>query len=238
MPPFLPQIKIKIMNSMQNYGRTIGLLALLSGLLALACNVLLALAVRFDFEAFADPSRLFTGLTAQQATFFRWGMITDLWGYYLLLVPVVLYCYEQMTSPWRRVFALSGLAYALIGACGAAILAAAGSDVLRAYLSSDAAGQAGFKSDFLLLYRMVNDSIWNLLEMGLLGIFCLGVASLWSGRSKPLYYLTIALGVVAILDSLAHTLEWPGLAEISLNAYLLLAPVWAIWVGLRKRQSV
>jgi len=220
------------MNSIQNYTRTVGLLAVLSGLLALICNLLLALAVRFDLEAFAEPARLFSGFSAQQASYFRWGMITDLWGYYLLLTPVVVFCYERMTSPWRRVYALSGLAYIFLGASGAAILAAAGGDVLRAYAAADAAGQAGFKSEFLLLYRVVNDSIWNLLEMGLFGIFCLGAASLWSG-TRPLYYLTIVLGVVAMLDSLAHTLEWPGVAEVSLNAYLLLAPIWAIWLGWR-----
>lgn len=221
------------MNSKQNYIQTVGLFTVLSGLLAFACNVLLAFAVRFHFEVFANPALIFNGFEASQAEFFRWGMITDIWGYYLLLVPAVLYFYEQMESPWRRVFAASGLAYAIIGASGAAILAAAGTDLLRSYASTDVAAQAALQNDFLLVYRVVNDSIWNLLEMGLLGVFCFGAATLLRPRSKPLFYLTLALGASGVLDSLAHTFEWAGLAELSLNAYLLLAPVWAIWVGAR-----
>ena len=219
---------------MKHYVQTVGLLAVLSGLLALACNVLLAFAVRFHFEAFADPALIFNGFEASQAEYFRWGMITDIWGYYLLLVPAVLYFYEQMESPWRRVFAASGVAYAVIGASGAAILAAAGTDLLRAYgEATDVAAQAALQKDFLLVYRVVNGGIWNLLEMGLMGVFCFGAAPLLRTRSKPLFYLTLALGVSSVLDALAHTFEWAGLAELSLNVYLLLAPVWAIWVGAR-----
>ncbi len=44
---------------------------------------------------------------------------------------------------------------------------------------------------------------------------------------------TLVLGISGVLDSLAHTIEWPGLAALALNVYLLLAPVWAIWVGIR-----
>ncbi|MFN0015968.1 MAG: hypothetical protein ACKVU2_15600 [Saprospiraceae bacterium] len=220
------------MNSTQRYITSIGWLTVLSGLLAFACNVLLAFAVRFNFEAFADPALLFNGFEASQAEFFRWGMITDIWGYYLLLVPAVLYFYEQMESPWRRVFAASGLAYAVIGASGAAILASAGTDLLRAFGQADVTAQAAFQKDFLLVYRVVNGGIWNLLEMGLMGVFCFGAAPLLRPRSKPLFYLTIAMGTSGVLDSLAHTFEWAGLGEFSLNAYLLLAPVWAIWVGI------
>ncbi len=221
------------MNTTQNYVKAIGWLTLFSGLLAFACNLLLAFAVRFDFEAFADPARIFTNFEASQAEFFRWGMITDLWGYYLLLAPAVLYCYEQMDSPWRRVYVAGGLAYVLLGASGAAILAAAGTDFLREYATLGAEASAPAKNGFLLVYGVVNDGIWNLLEMGLFGMFCLGVAPLLKSQSKPLFYLTIVLGVSAVLDSLAHTFEWPLVAEIGLNLYLLLAPVWAIWLGMK-----
>lgn len=221
------------MKPLPNYMSTTGWLTLLGGILALACNVLLAMAVDNNFDVFTNPALIFNGLKSAQITCFRWGMLTDLWGYYLLLTPAIFMLHQNMQSPFRHLISFSGLAYVLFGAIGAAILAATGTDLLEHYLSAESMQQTAHKADFLLVYSLVNDSIWNLLEMGLLGVFMLGVASNIRTQSKMLYYLTLVLGFAGVLDSLGNTFGFGLLSAIGLNTYLALAPVWAIWLGIK-----
>lgn len=220
------------MKPIQNYTKNLGLLTLLAGILAFNCNILLAIGVNFNFDSFAQPALIFQDLQKCQVTYFRWGMIADIWGYYLLFIPAMLHFYDHIESPWRKVIVLSGLAYAIFGAIGAAILAATGTEALRDFLKATATDQALYKNNFLVVYSIVNNGIWNLLEMGLLGVFMLGIATLFRGQNKVLYGLTILLGVSGIIDSIGNTLELHWLAEIGLNLYLLFWPIWAIWIGL------
>jgi hypothetical protein len=45
--------------------------------------------------------------------------------------------------------------------------------------------------------------------------------------------LTIALGAACLLDGLANVVGAKPVADLGLYAYLLLAPAWAVWVGVR-----
>jgi hypothetical protein len=227
------------MEASTNFIKRTGQLTLLSGVIALICNLLIGLAINFNFEVFTNPALIFEGLQMPQTQYFRWSMITDVWGYYLLLVPTVFLLFEKMETPWRKVYAAGGLAYCFMGAIGAAILAATGTYFLREYLGADPAGQAAAKSSFLLVFHIVNNGIWNLLEMGLFGIFLLGAAPVLREKGKLLYWLTILLGISGILDMVGNTFEVPVLGEIGLNFYLLFEPIWAIWLGvlwMRKQQ--
>jgi hypothetical protein len=150
----------------------------------------------------------------------------------LLLAPAVFFLYNKMNSPWRMVYASSGLAYILIGAIGASILAATGTHYLQEYLISTGDDQSGSKNNFLLVFNIVNNSMWNLLEMGLCGIFMYGAATVIKTKNKWLYYLTILLAVSGILDTIGNTIDWHILSEVGLNLYLLIEPIWAVWLGI------
>lgn len=213
------------------YVRAVGRLTVLSGLVAAVCNVLCALVVDLNFDAFANPSLIFNTLSGARVAQFRWAMITDLWGYYLLFVPAVLLITEHVATPWRKMLTVAGVAYALIGAAGAAVLAATGTYFLREFLGVGALPQLAARDNFLLVYHVVNNGLWNLLEMGLLGVFLLGVAPVIRQWSRKLSVLTILLGLASILDAVGHTLEIVTLSSIGLNTYLALEPVWAIWLG-------
>ena len=57
----------------------------------------------------------------------RWGLILDLFGYYLLLLPLTLVLRRwtrRETSQWMALATVCGVAYLMIGAIGAAGLAA------------------------------------------------------------------------------------------------------------------
>lgn len=216
------------MQMSNNFIRSTGRLTLLSGILAFISNVLISLAVNFNFECFTNPMLLFEGLKTPQIQFFRWSMLTDIWGYYLLFVPAVFYLYEKMESHWRNIYAASGIGYAFMGAIGAAILAATGTHFLRESLGGDTIA----KNSFLLVFHIVNNSIWSLLEMGIYGIFMLGAASVLRIKSKLLYFLTLSLGIAGIIDTAGHAFDIPVFSEIGLNFYLFFQPIWAIWLGI------
>jgi hypothetical protein len=107
-----------------NDKKIIATVTILSGLLALDCLVLGLMATQYDSEAFVNPAKLLDmpNVNTQQI---RWFMITDMLGYYLLLLPAVLYAHRKLEekTAWASLFTSLGFAYVLIGAIGASALA-------------------------------------------------------------------------------------------------------------------
>ncbi len=212
--------------SLQEHPRSVGGITLASGLLALLSYSLLFAAIKGNWAILAQPALLFEYLTPEQATYFRWSMVTDIWEYYLLLVPAMVLLYEKMNTAWRKIYVLAGVAYVLFGSLGAAILGAAGTNCLRAFeATTDVVVRQSTQSDFLLLYSVVNDGIWNLLVMSLFGLFCVEAAQVLKPESRPLYYFTLVLATACFMCSIGNTFEWRTLAEIVLNICLILGPI-------------
>jgi hypothetical protein len=73
-------------------------------------------------QAFLDGSVIAIG--PQGASLFRWAMILDLFGFYLLLAPLALHLWDRLKSRgpgFIRLYTFCGLGYTLIGAIGAVI---------------------------------------------------------------------------------------------------------------------
>ncbi|MGB8191758.1 MAG: hypothetical protein WCF67_07565, partial [Chitinophagaceae bacterium] len=104
------------MESLSSYKRTVGIITLLSGLIAMLCNLLLAMSVQFNFDAFADPSLIFS-MSGIDTRLIKWGMIADMFGFYLLLLPSVYYLHIWMKehTHWSYVASFCGASYILIG---------------------------------------------------------------------------------------------------------------------------
>jgi hypothetical protein len=219
------------MKYLSNYRLIVGALTVSSGLLALLCIIVGAMAVDYNFDAFSDPI-----LALQYAGNHKmagWFLILDMFGYYLLLLPVILYLHQQYKyrSPWTALFTFSGLAYVLIGALGAAILAALWPELMQDHLlaaNEDKPLTAGlFKSSTLL----VTKGMWNILEVLFAATWWIGIGKLLYSESKVLGVLTIVTGISTLLDATGNIIEFHQLSEIGLNAYLLLAIAWPIVIG-------
>lgn len=65
---------------------------MLSAVLAFGCLLVGLLAVEFDLDAFADPASLLR--FSHHYEYAKWFAILDMLGYYLLLVPVILYLHH------------------------------------------------------------------------------------------------------------------------------------------------
>jgi hypothetical protein len=211
--------------------RIIALLTILSGLIGLACMIVGLFAVQFDFEAFSNPVKVLT-MPGVNANLMRWFMLLDMFGYYLLLLPIIFLIHRELeqTTAWAAVITASGFGYVLIGSIGAAALAVTWPSLMIRYEQASSAMKEVYTADFLMVTEFVAKGMWNYLEVFLAGVWWLGSALFIKSRS--LKVTTIVLGASCMLDGVGELLQLPILAELGLNVYLLLAIVWPIWVGI------
>ena len=144
----------------------IGVLTILSGILALSCMVVGLIATDYDAEAFANPIKLL-GMPGVNANHLRWFMLLDMAGYYLLLIPVLFLIHRTLdqTTAWASVFTALGLGYILIGAIGAATLAVTWPALIERHAAASAIMQEVYKGDFQLMTEFVVKGLWNYLEV-------------------------------------------------------------------------
>lgn len=220
------------MNTSVTYQKQVAVLTVISGLLALACLGLLGIAFADNPDAYDDPMQLL-GMANLNVPLIRWAMLTDLFGYYLLLLPCIYFLrpYLREQTPWADLITYCGTAYVLIGAIGAVIMAEVVCPLLTQYLTALPARQAHLRMTYQTLNWFVYNGLWNLLETLLAGLWWTLTGAVLRTWYKPLGWVTIALGLFTALDALGNLLALPLPAAIGLNIYLLLAPVWAIWLG-------
>lgn len=212
--------------------RAIGLITVLSGIIALGSMLVGLMATDFNFETFSNPVELLS-LTGNTPILIRWFMLLDMFGYYLLLLPIVWYTYRKLEAitPWAHVITSSGFAYIVIGSIGASALAAAWPSLIHEYQVADNGNKEVYKAAFTLSNDLVVKGIWNTLEVWLAGVWWLGIG-IFTIKGRALKITTIILGIGSIIDGLGETLGTPFIAEIGLNIYLLFAIVWAVWIGI------
>lgn len=220
------------MQPTDRYRNTIGLITILSGLLAAACIMVGALAVENDFAAFSDPVR--TLLHAHNHALAYWFNVLDLFGYYLLLLPVIFHLHQLLKyrSPWTPLLTFSGAAYVLVGAIGASILAAVWPPLMQDHLAATGAEQHTIALAFQTITLAVTRGLWNMLEVLFGATWWIGIGWLLRSASRPIAWLTIATGLSTLLDAIGNLFFLPTLAEIGLNLYLVLAIIWPIAIGI------
>ena len=227
------------MKKLFDYRFTVGAIAAFSGLLALACLWVGALAVEYNFDAFSDPV-----LTLQYAHNYmpaKWFNLLDLFGYYLLLLPLVFYFHQQFKyrSPWMPLITFSGVAYVLTGALGAAILTALWPEQMQAYLAALPEEKPLIGAIFSTTTLLVTKGMWNILEVLFAAVWWIGLGKLLAGENKAMGVLTVVLGVSTLLDAMGNIFGITFLAELGMNVYLILGISWPIVTGIRmKRGSV
>jgi hypothetical protein len=220
------------MNHTHDFQKTTGILSIIGGITALASILLTVAGSNFNTEVFDNP-RLLLGATNLNVSLLKWSMIADMFGYYLLLVPVVFYYqdYLKTKTSWSYLISWCGSSYALAGAIGAAILAIVWPAAIVEYPIATHAQQEIILRNFDLTGQIVYQGIWNTLEMFLAGIFWLGLGLVIKKESPAFGWVTIVLGAACMLDGLGNITGMSSVASIGLNIYLLLSIGWQIWAG-------
>jgi len=223
------------MNGHPSFQRFAALAAIISFPLALGGIVLSGMAIDFKFmDAVTNPT-LWLAVGADGANLLRWGMILDMLSYYLPLLPVALFLWRWLRSrnpDWVLFYTSCGLGYILIGAIGAAILAAVHPPLINAYTQASVEQRPVLETVFSAIGNMVYGGIWNILEVLLAGIWFLGIGLLLRGERRLFSIFSIILGISALLGSLGVILSVEALNLFGGTIYGLLAPVWALWIGI------
>jgi hypothetical protein len=183
-------------------------------------------------EAFNDPVKIID-YSDMDWSLLRWAMLADLTGYYLLLLPVIYYLrpYLHQQTPWAGVITYCGTAYVWGGAIGAAIMGEVSSRLYADYYAAAPGEQTSIRVVYQAVTYLVYDGLWNLLGSLLGGMWWLLSGYFLKGFGKALGRVTVVLGVFTLLDGIANLMGIEWLAEIGLNVYLVLAPAWALWMG-------
>ncbi len=219
------------MKYFSDYRFLIGAVTVLSGLLALACLLVGATVVEYNFDAFSDP--VLTLNYAKNYKLAKWFSVLDMFGYYLLLLPLIFYFHQQYKykSPWTSFFTFSGLAYVLTGALGAAILAALWPELMIDYLAASGVNKTVTGIVFKATTLLVTKGMWNILEVIFAAVWWIGLGKSIYSESKGLGILTIVTGLSTLMDATGNMAGVQILSDIGLNLYLLLGIVWPVIIG-------
>src|SRR5436305_3427087 len=103
------------MNNETSFQRLTAVTSILAALLALGSIGFQAVVLGVTADPFSHPTSLLAS-GANGAILFRWGMILDLFGYYLLLAPLALLLWSRLKPKGMNLislFTFCGLAYML-----------------------------------------------------------------------------------------------------------------------------
>lgn len=206
-------------------------LAVLAVPLAYA-NVGLALvAVNFDFSTFQEAALGFRVVVSHPAgtELTRWSMLSDMLGFYLMLIPLALVLWNRLkkrAGQLASLFTLFGLGYLFFGAAGAAILGEVLPNQIDAYNQATTAALQVHEAIFLAFTCAIYDGVWGLLNSVLAGVWWMGIGGLLRRERRLLGWVVMALGAATLLR------VFQPIEMVTLSIYFVLAPICMAWIGI------
>src|SRR5437763_12149206 len=191
------------MNNDASFQRLVAVTSILAALLAFGSIGFLVVVLGVNTDPFSNLTSIL-GIGANGASLFRWGMILDLFGYYLLLAPLALLLWSRLQPKGMNLislFTFCGLAYMLIGAIGAATLAAISPPLIEGYGQASLQQRQVYEVVFSGFLNVVYVGLWNLLESSLGGIWWLGIGLLLRREQPALGLFTVVLGIISLLTA-------------------------------------
>ncbi len=181
--------------------------------------------VRLDDGPLVGDTAALVQFGGNKARLFQLAMIADMWGSYLLFGPLVVFLWFRLRD--RNPFAAAvgscaGIAYALNGAVGAAVLAVAGSSLMRAYGDDPSTAVA---TSFTVLTDAVL-GMWQVVGGLLLGTWLITVGLLLRDEWRRFAWATMAFGAITALAAVGASVATAN--ESAIPATLLFSPL-AMW---------
>jgi len=222
------------MEQQNSFKKVVGWLTIISVPFAFTNFTLTWIAGGSNSQDFSDIY-FFINAGAEAGYLMKWSWLADLLGYYLLLIPAafLIHHWLKIKNPyWMSVFTFCGLAYIFSGSVGAAILAKIWPTLLSGYAIADEPVKEIYRIVFTNSTEMVYGGIWGYLEFLLAGIWWVGIGFTMKSERKALGIVTIILGIFTLTAFAGEVFELKNIAFIGLMIYLILAPVWAFWLGI------
>ena len=187
-----------------------------------------------------DPSYLsnlyaFIGAGGEAGAVMKWAWLSDMLGYYVLLLPVAFLLHSWLRSEepyWMSVITALGLGYIICGTMGASILARTWPTLLSGFEDSQGLTADIYRIVFVNTTEAVYGALWGYLEFLIGGLWWFGVGLVLKRIRRALGVATVAVGAVTLTAALGQILAMDVVANVAFMAYLGLAPAWAVGLGL------
>ena len=204
-------------------------IAIAGGAIAGVSALLFALAIGFDPSAGAELVERVVATDPEDASFIRWGAVTDMLGYYL--IPAAVIVMTRTRLPWtssatRDLATAAGLMYATIGAVGAGALAAAAAPLI----------ESGGTAELTTLVRIV-EGLWQWLEPLPFLVWTAGVMLALRSRSGVWSAAFAVLSVGAIVVWIGRVLGVELVLTVGLVLWLFPFPFVLAGAGMWGRAS-
>lgn len=222
------------MNNTQSFQRLAAIAAILSAPLAWGSLFVGLSGVNYDFDVFSDANLLIKAGEGA-AALIRWSLYMNLFGNYLLLLPLVIflwYWFRSENQLHTSLYSVAGLIYVLLGAIGAAILAAVWPKLIAEYAQAAATQQETLLVVFKAVTGIAQDGIQGVVQNIPAALWFCGMGRLLISKRRGLGLFTVILGIFLLLNGLGSILNIEMLTLIGLTANVLLAPLWALWIGI------
>jgi hypothetical protein len=218
------------MEQQNSFRKIVGWLTILSVPFAYANFVLTGMAGNGEQDMY-----MFLKAGEQAGQIMKYSWLSDMLGYYLLLVPAAFLIHFWLKSKnpyWIGIFTFCGLAYFFAGSVGAAMLAKTWPALMAEYASSSGIAREIYSIVFTNTTQLVYGGLWGYLEFLLAGIWWIGIGFTLRTERKVLGVITIILGLFTICATVGEIFSMPYVALTGMIVYLLLAPAWAGWLGI------
>jgi hypothetical protein len=219
------------------FRRIAGVSAILAVLIGGLSGVLFLAAGGFNLDGLLDPVRLL-GVGSSRAQLLRWGALTDMLGYYLLLVPLVVCVGSELRPRGGSIVDLitvAGVLYAAIGATAAVVLAEAGPVLLRAYDQADPAARGDIALAFQVLTNAVYKGAWQTLEVLPLAAWAAGTGVLLWSKRRVLGGIGITMGILGLVSAavrMAQVGVGMGPAVVYAGPAATMFAAYVVWLAL------
>ncbi len=220
------------MEQRRDFERITSIAGGLTTLFMIGNAVTLLISVGNHSNAMFDAAEMLR-LGAPAAAMFHASMVLDLLGY-LSLAPVTVFCWSRLKETNEglvSLYAVSGLAYSLLGSIGAVVVDAVIPQMMVSYAAASASQQETMQLFARFLYRAVEHGIWNPLEILMVSIWFLGLGLLLRRRRPGLGILALVAGLVGLLDPIGWMLGSDMVLSIGAVGNVLI-PVWTAWFAI------
>jgi len=221
------------MNDQTLFKRIAAMTLIMAGLLNLAANIVLSLAVDFNMEFLANPEDLLTaGLKPGAIDLFRWGEVLGVFGYCLLLIPVTFYLWYWL-SPFNPKLATLYTVLNLISIVLCVIESAVRISIWPSMMAAYPQAAEAQREVLLVVFKAITDfdfeSIYAFSSM-LGGIWWLGMGLLLRSERRVLGVATAIMGAAFLCAGIGWLTRIDLLARLEL--FYFLEPFWAVWLGI------
>lgn len=208
--------------------------AILAVPLAYVTVALIMLATGFDPSVFEDPGAL-VAIGVEGAALFRLSQVVDMFGFYLLWIPPMVYLWHWLRPHAPLTVGLVsglGVTFAAIAALGAAVNATTLPPLMVDYAAAGPAERAAIATLFSGFSNAVIVGLFGIFARLLISVWLLGIGYYLRRERRYLGAGAIGFGLFTTLSFLGNVLGYPAVHSIGVSGYIFLGPLWLLWLGI------